>query len=95
MKNFFCFLFVSLLLFTGSTMTIAESPWDQKDVAIDKKWTIKFNMEVLNETVNKENIYIEDSNGNRLSNVIVSIGNSEDTVVVENFFNYEYEKNII
>lgn len=61
--------FIVLLLAFGFLTTnnvSAASPWDQNDVPVNKVWTITFNKEVEESTINNENIYVSDSNGVKL-----------------------------
>ena len=65
------FLFVAsvfFVVFIGASVSFAESKWDKTDVPLDKVWTIHFNDELDTGSIER-GIYIEDSNGKRLSNV--------------------------
>lgn len=74
---------VLLILFSLNCTDIsyAKSQWAQTNVAPDKIWTIKFNMNVLDRTI-KDNIFANDSEGNILNDIEVGIINNPKEVVV-------------
>ncbi len=73
---------LAFFLFTGNAF--AESEWDQQNVPIDKEWTIEFSTELMQKTVNTNNIYITDEAGDKLSSIEVSMDNNEVTVTNQN-----------
>lgn len=68
-----------------TSMTFAQSPWDKTDVDPFHNWTIVFNEEVDNNTINEENIFvIRDSNVVKGTKVYLNDDKKSATVVAPN-----------
>lgn len=62
---------------------------EQTDVPVGKIWSIKFNQSLMKNTINNENIYITDLNGEKLKDYTVILGQDQNVVEVSGIFDYE------
>lgn len=77
------------LLLIPSDFANAASRWDQTDVPTNKEWKIEFSKEVDSSTIHNS-IFIEDSKGNRLTTIDVTVNEKNPKIVqVKNLFSYE------
>lgn len=85
-------ILLSLLLVLSvlSINVSADSNWDMTDVAVDKAFTVTFNSELNEDTVNNQNIYVADKTGNIIENISVHLSeNNNKKVIVENLNEYK------
>jgi hypothetical protein len=76
-----------------SSVPAENQTWTaQKDVPSNKVWSIKFNAPVLESTVNNQNIYVVDNDGQR-HNVKVSLTMDKKTILVTPLENYKLGAN--
>jgi len=98
MKMLFIIVSLSLnILLTIATSAFASeqtfTEWPaQKDVPENKIWSVKFNEPVLKSTVNDQNIYVMDNNGQK-QNIEVTLAADSKTVQVTPLENYKSGNN--
>jgi len=89
-KKFLTTLLAILILFAG--VSFGETTWDmwaKKNISIkDKEWTITFNNEVSENSLNG-NVYIEDSNGSKLDTTVTLKSSDKTKVLVKPNENYK------
>ncbi|SIS42338.1 DUF2927 domain-containing protein [Salimicrobium flavidum] len=74
-------LFMGLAVFAGSMGVAAASPWDETGVAPDYDWTVEFNTELDEQSVNGNTIYVEDKDGNPIATTVELKENGEAVLV--------------
>ncbi|KGX91271.1 Ig-like domain-containing domain [Pontibacillus marinus] len=80
-------LIVLLFFVAFANQASAESDWDQVGVSVTKEWNIQFNTVILQDSINENNIYVTDSNGNKLSSI--RLRSSLKSVTVKNLNPYK------
>ncbi|WLR50645.1 CAP-associated domain-containing protein [Bacillus tianshenii] len=75
-------LTASLLSFSPHTIE-AKTIEHQENVPSTKDWKITFSTPLNQSTINKENIYVVDNSGQRVSEVEVKLSNSKKAIVVD------------
>lgn len=65
--------------------------WAIKNANPDKIWRVKFNQQLDNKTVNKENIYVRDPYCNNINVNVVLDKNNNDTIIVTPIINYRVQ----
>lgn len=82
----FIFCFIGIGVAQDEFIEIPE----KINVSVDKEWAIQFNNEVDETTITPENIYITDSNKNKIE-IGISLSNEKDLVNVTPVNHYNYE----
>ncbi|SHJ57413.1 leucine-rich repeat domain-containing protein [Paramaledivibacter caminithermalis] len=83
-------IIITLIMVLAATLSVnaVELP-SKTDISIEKTWTIEFNMEVDESTVNTNNIYITDSKGGVVDS-IVKLRKDKRSVYIIPRENYDY-----
>ncbi|KZL92925.1 N-acetylmuramoyl-L-alanine amidase [Clostridium magnum] len=90
---------ILFLILSVSSKCLAASDTDYVNtnskispVAINKILTVKFNNSLNSNTINNNNVLVQDENNNAI-NINVSIGDDNKSIIVSPTDNYEYGKN--
>lgn len=73
---------ISSLIFSmclGSKVLASNKFQSKVNISIDKVWTVKFNFGLNRDTINNKNIYVTDTNGQKI-NVNITPGKDENTI---------------
>ncbi|OAA90588.1 Ig-like domain-containing protein [Clostridium ljungdahlii] len=91
-------LSILFLILSVSSKCLAASDTDYVDinskispVSINKVLTVKFNNSLNSNTINNNNVLVQDENNNAI-NVNVNIGDDNKSIIVSPTDNYEYGK---
>ena len=79
------FIFFACLVFFSLASANVEA---EETYYGDKVWTITFNMDVDPKTVNNDNIFIKDANGQTLNNVHINLNSTTKQVYVDTLNDY-------
>jgi len=85
-KMLFSFL---VIFFSLATTALAESEWDKEGVSINKEWTIQFSMNLLESSISGSNIYVKNSEDEKLTSIQLDYNQNNQTVRVSNVDSYK------
>ncbi|WP_052107648.1 Ig-like domain-containing protein [Clostridium novyi] len=86
MKNKIKIIFLTgLLVFGVSNCAIAKEIPQKNTSSLNKSWTIKFNKNLNNKSINNDNIYIKDDKGKKIKTSLFTENNSVTLIPVENY----------
>lgn len=86
MKKSLSIIMVLLLVFMISPISFAKEMDARYDVVLNKPWNIKFNMNINEETINEDNVFITDSNNTKIQSIVY--WSEFDTVTIIPIDNY-------